>query len=122
VSKEFRRREIDRRLFGVGQRAGSRIPQFMVNGQDFRRHCEHELYAAFISISTGQQAPRPDSLVCRDGQRVVRHSQTLGIVFVQIGPEKDYHGIRAPYLVSIESIEPLWKRSIRSCIARRAAG
>jgi hypothetical protein len=28
-----------------------------------------------------------------------------GISFVQIGPARDYHGIRAPYLVSIESIE-----------------
>jgi len=28
-----------------------------------------------------------------------------GINFVKIGPDRDYHGTRAPYLISLESIE-----------------
>jgi N-acyl amino acid synthase of PEP-CTERM/exosortase system len=28
-----------------------------------------------------------------------------GVSFMQIGPARDYHGIRAPYLISLDSLE-----------------
>ena len=39
VSKEFRRRAIDRKIFGIERFSPNQLPRFMKNGHDFRRHC-----------------------------------------------------------------------------------
>ena len=106
VSKEYRRRAIDRKIFGLEQFAPNQIPRFIKNGHDFRRHCEHELvrglYIALYRDSKLRGLTHWYAVMAKGLYVILKR---WGIAFVQIGPEKDYHGIRAPYLVSIESIE-----------------
>jgi N-acyl amino acid synthase of PEP-CTERM/exosortase system len=106
VSKEYRRRAIDRKIFGLEQFAPNQIPRFIKNGHDFRRHCEHELvrglYIALYRDSKLRGLTHWYAVMAKGLYVILKR---WGIAFVQIGPQKDYHGIRAPYLVSIESIE-----------------
>ena len=106
VSKEFRRRAIDRKIFGLERFVSNQIPRFMRNGRDFRRHCEHELvrglYIALYRDSKSRGLTHWYAVMAKGLYTILKR---WGINFVQIGPARDYHGSRSPYLVSIESIE-----------------
>jgi len=106
VSKEFRRRAIDRKIFGAERFAPNQIPSFMLNGRDFRRHCEHALvrglYIALYRDSKAREITHWYAVMAKGLYTILKR---WGIAFVQIGQERDYHGLRAPYLVNIESIE-----------------
>jgi len=112
ISKKYRRRIIDNAIFGESQNAARRIPRFIDNGRDYRRHCEHELVRG-LYISLYQQSKLRGLThwyaVMAPGLYVIL--RRWGIVFKQIGPPRDYHGLRAPYLISIESME----RSLSQC-------
>lgn len=106
VSKEFRCRTIERAILKMKQTAANHMPPHMESGLEFRRHLEQELVRGlYVSLY------RDSSLrglthwfaVMAKGLHVIL--KRWGIGFEQIGPARDYHGIRAPYLVSIESIE-----------------
>lgn len=106
VSKEYRRRAIDLKIFGAERFAPNQVPRFMKNGHDFRRHCEHELvrglYLALYRDSKSRGLTNWYAVMAKGLYVILKR---WGISFVQIGPARDYHGTRAPYLVSIKSIE-----------------
>lgn len=106
VSKEYRRRAIDQAIFGSGAYDASHIPRYIDVGRDPRRQCEHELvrglYLAIYLDSKRRGLTHWYAVMARGLYVILKR---WGIAFTQVGPAKDYHGLRAPYLVSIESIE-----------------
>ena len=106
VSKKFRCRALDRALLKTKQIAANHLDSSMVNIRDFRRHFEQELvrglYVALYRDSKLRGLTHWFAVMA-DGLYVML--MRWGINFEQIGPARDYHGVRAPYLVSIESIE-----------------
>lgn len=111
ISKEYRRRAIDRKIFGLERTAPNQIPRFVENGDDFRRHCEHQLVRGlYLNIYRDSKLRGLTHLYAAMAKGLHIILKRWGIYFVQIGPEKDYHGIRAPYLVSLESIARSWEK------------
>ena len=106
VSKKFRCRALDRALLKTKQIAANQLDSSVVNIRDFRRHFEQELvrglYVALYRDSKLRGLTHWFAVMA-DGLYVML--MRWGINFEQIGPARDYHGVRAPYLVSIESIE-----------------
>ena len=106
VSKEFRRRAIDNALFEAGPFMPNSLPRYMDDGRDIRRHCEHELVRGLYLLlyrDSKQRGLTHWYAVMAKGLYLIL--KRWGIPFHQIGPAKDYHGLRAPYLVSIETVE-----------------
>lgn len=111
VSKEFRRRAIDNAIFGASNYNPGNIPRYMDEGRDPRRHCEHELIRGLymsIYIDSKQRGLTHWYAVMAKGLYIIL--KRWGIIFDQVGPAKNYHGIRAPYLVCIESVEHALKK------------
>jgi N-acyl amino acid synthase of PEP-CTERM/exosortase system len=105
VSKEFRCRAIDHAIFGEPAAAKS-LHSPMTNSRYFRRQFEQELVRGlYLSLYRDSKLRGVTHwfAVMAKGLHVIL--KRWGISFVQVGPARDYHGIRAPYLVSIESIE-----------------
>ena len=111
VSKEYRRRAIDHALFEAGRFVPNKLPRYMDDGRDIRRHCEHELVRGLYL------------LIYRDSiQRGLTHWYAVmakglyailkrwGIPFTQIGPSREYHGVRSPYITSIRNVEQTLER------------
>ncbi len=106
VSKEYRRRAIDQVLFESGPFVPNQLPRYMDDGRDIRRHCEHELVRGLylqLYRDSKQRGLTHWYAVMAKGLHIIL--KRWGIPFHQIGAAKDYHGLRAPYLVSIESVE-----------------
>ena len=86
--------------------AANQMHPFMGNGRDFRRHFEQELvrglYISLYRDSKFRGLTHWFAVMARGLYLILKR---WGISFEQIGPARDYHGIRAPYLISIESIE-----------------
>lgn len=111
ISKDYRRRAIDRKIFGLERAAPNQIPRFTENGRDFRRHCEHLLLRGlYLNIFRDSKLRGITHLYAVMAKGLPLILKRWGIFFVQIGPEKDYHGIRAPYLVSLENIARSWEK------------
>jgi N-acyl amino acid synthase of PEP-CTERM/exosortase system len=109
ISKNFRRRAIDKTIFGDGEitlEDASVIPFEPQKVERERRKCEHELilgiYLLIYSESIKLGLTHWYAVMAR-GLHVILGR--WGIPFEQIGPEKEYHGIRAPYAVSIADLE-----------------
>jgi len=106
VSKEFRCRALDRAIFRTAQIAANHMRPTMENVRDFRRHFEQELvrglYISLYRDSKGRGLTHWFAVMA-DGLYVML--KRWGINFEQIGSARDFHGIRAPYLICIESIE-----------------
>ena len=111
ISKEFRRRAIDEKIFGLARSAPNQIPRFLENGDDFRRHCEHQLVRGmYINIYRHGRLRGLTHFTAVMARGLYIILKRWGINFIQLGPEQDYHGIRAPYLVSLDSIAHSWER------------
>jgi N-acyl amino acid synthase of PEP-CTERM/exosortase system len=111
VSKEFRRRAIDNALFEAGTFVPNTLPRYMDQGRDVRRHCEHELVRGLYLLLYRDSKERGLThwyAVMTKGLYLIL--KRWGIPFHQIGAAKDYHGLRAPYLVSIETVEQTLER------------
>ena len=83
----------------------------MVNSRDFRRSYEHQLVRGLYVVLYRESKIRGLThwfTVMAKGLYVIL--RRWGISFVQIGPARDYYGLRAPYMVSIESIESSLKK------------
>lgn len=106
VSKGFRRRAIDNALFEAEPFVPNTLPRYMDDGRDIRRHCEHEvvreLYLLLYRDSKQRGLTHWYAVMAKGLYLILKR---WGIPFRQIGTAKDYHGIRAPYLVSIEAVE-----------------
>ena len=112
VSKEYRRRAIDNALFEAGSFVPNTLPRYMDDGRDIRRHCEHELVRGLYLLlyrDSKQRGLTHWYAVMAKGLFVIL--KRWGIPFVQVGPAKDYHGFRAPYLVGIDSVEQELKKT-----------
>lgn len=106
VSKEFRRRAVDNAMFEAAPFVPNKLPRYMDDGRDIRRHCEHELVRGLYLLIYQESKKRGLAhwyAVMAKGLYLIL--KRWGIPFHQIGPAKDYHGLRAPYLVSIETVE-----------------
>ncbi len=106
VSKEYRQRAIDNALFKAGPFIPNTLPRYMDDGRDIRRHCEHELVRGLYLLlyrDSKQRGLTHWYAAMAKGLHIIL--KRWGIPFHQIGAAKDYHGFRAPYLVSIEKVE-----------------
>ena len=106
ISKEFRCRAINHAIFGTGQAPANHKNPVTENFRDFRRKFEQQLVSGlYISLYRESKARGLTHwfTVMTKGLYVIL--KRWGICFEQIGPARDYHGLRAPYLVSIKSIE-----------------
>ena len=111
VSKEFRCHAIDRAIYRTKQIAAKHMHLSMDNDHDFRRHCEHQLVRGmYINIYRQGRLRGLTHFTAVMTRGLYIILKRWGINFIQLGPEQDYHGIRAPYLVSLDSIAHSWER------------
>jgi len=110
ISKNFRRRAIDRTIFGEDGSAGSELMMNSVlrkrSFEPERRKYEHELilgiYLMIYRESLKLGLTHWYAVMAR-GLYVIL--VRWGISFEQIGPEQEYHGLRAPYVLGIRNLE-----------------
>lgn len=109
ISKDFRRRAIDRVIFNKDMthiEDLARHEESLANVENERRKCEHELVRG-IYLMIYRESVRIGLThwyaVMARGLYVML--ARWGIHFVQIGAEREYHGIRAPYVLSIRELE-----------------
>lgn len=106
VSKNYRRRAIDRAIFGHNSIGIDEYTRLAKKHSEERRKSESELvrglYLAIYRHSKQQGLTHWYAVMARGLFTMLAR---WGIRFEQVGPERDYHGIRAPYLVRIEEIE-----------------
>jgi N-acyl amino acid synthase of PEP-CTERM/exosortase system len=108
ISKDFRRRAIDQVIFSRGDSPLSQADTHQVMAKTLeheRRKCEHELirgiYLLIYRESLRLGLTHWYAVMAR-GLHVIL--SRWGIEFQQIGPAQDYHGVRAPYLLSIDDL------------------
>ena len=109
ISKDFRRRAIDSVIFDTEKHHAEDLERHQEGLKNIaveRRKCEHELVRG-IYLSVYRECILLGITHCyavmARGLNVIL--ARWGICFEQIGPEKAYHGIRAPYVLSIEALE-----------------
>lgn len=106
ISKEFRCRIIERLFSGAEQENGKQKHLLRENIRDFRRRCEHQLvrglYLNLYRECKNRELTHLFTIMSKGLHTILKR---WGINFEQIGQSRDYHGIRAPYLISIKDIE-----------------
>lgn len=105
VSKNYRRRAIDHALFETGPFVPNTLPRYLDDDRA-RRHYEHNLvrglYLQIYRDSKQRGLTHWFAVMAKGLHAILRR---WGIVFEQIGPAREYHGLRAPYLACIAAIE-----------------
>lgn len=114
ISKDFRRRAIDNVIFNQGKTHDDDLNLHQKELEEIkveRRKCEHELIRG-IYLSIYRECLTLGYTHCyavmARGLYVIL--ARWGICFNQIGPEIKYHGIRAPYVLSIKEFEETLER------------
>lgn len=111
VSKEFRCQAIKRAIFGTDQTKENTHPRIEPRG-DFRRIYEHQLVRG-LYIALYRESKLMDLThwftVMAKGLYVIL--KRWGVEFTQIGPAQEYHGLRAPYLISLAAMERSLERN-----------
>jgi N-acyl amino acid synthase of PEP-CTERM/exosortase system len=111
VSKAFRCRAIEHAIFGTESRVANHMKAIMGNSRDFRRSYEHQLvrglYIALYRESKIRGLTHWFTAMSKGLYVILRR---WGVSFEQIGPARDYHGLRSPYMISIECIESSLKK------------
>ena len=106
VSKKFRCRAIDRAILGTDQAASNNITPSITTDHDFRRHCERELIRGlYISLYQESKIRGLTHWLAVMAKGLYVILRRWGIRFVQIGPARNHHGLRAPYMISLGNIE-----------------
>ena len=106
VSKEFRCRAFAHAIFGTDRATDRRIQPHASDRMDLRRHYEQQLVRGlYISLYRDSKLRGLTHWFTVMTKALHVILKRWGIDFKQIGPARDYHGIRAPYQISIESIE-----------------
>lgn len=109
ISKDFRRRAIDRVIFSRGDSTVDELEQHqaaMKQVERERRKCEHELIRGIYLLIYRESLKRGLThwyAVMARGLHVILGR--WGIQFKQVGPAREYHGLRAPYLLCIRDLE-----------------
>lgn len=114
ISKEYRRRAIDRVIFSLREGGSGNLDQPLAGldaiGHE-RRKCEHELirglYLLIYRESIRLGLTHWYAVMARGLQVMLGR---WGIPFKQIGPAREYHGVRAPFILRITELE----RSLKS--------
>lgn len=109
ISKEFRRRAIDQVIFSRHEHNAAALEKHqeqMKKIERERRKCEHELIRGIYLLVYRQSL----KLGITHWYAVMAKGLYLilcrwGIRFEQIGPAREYHGFRAPYLLAIRELE-----------------
>lgn len=112
ISKEFRCQVLERVFSGAEQGAFKHLHLMKENVRDLRKRCEHQLVRGlYISLYRESKVRGLTHLftIMSKGLHVIL--KRWGICFEQIGPARDYHGKRAPYLINIEEIERCLQRN-----------
>ena len=106
ISKKFRCVVIERLFFETFKNAPKNMLLIKQNRRDFRKKCEHQLVRGLLMSLYRECKLRGLThlfTVMAKGLHVIL--KRWGFCFEQIGPSRDYHGMRAPYLISIEDFE-----------------
>ena len=112
ISKEFRCRVLERIFSGAEQGAFKHMPLMKENIKDLRKKCEHQLVRGlYISLYRESKVRGLTHLFTIMSKGLHMILKRWGISFEQIGPARDYHGMRAPYLINIEDIERSLRRN-----------
>jgi N-acyl amino acid synthase of PEP-CTERM/exosortase system len=108
VSKDFRRRATDRLIYNGGN---IRTRDHLKSIEE-RRKNENEivlgLYTTMYLESAANGLTHWYAVMARGLYILLKR---VGIVFTPIGPEKDYHGMRRPYIGNIASIVKSFSRA-----------
>jgi N-acyl amino acid synthase of PEP-CTERM/exosortase system len=109
ISKDFSRRAIDRVIFSMDSSHADELERHQKNLQNIekeRRKCEHELvrglYLMIYRESINLKLTHWCAVMARGLSIILAR---WGISFEQVGPEKEYHGIRAPYILNLKELE-----------------
>lgn len=106
VSKKFRCRAFNRAFLKTKQAAANHLDPAIINIRDFRRHFEQELVRGlYIALYRDSKLRGLTHWFAVMADGLYAMLNRWGINFEQIGPARNYHGLRAPYLISIASIE-----------------
>ena len=102
-----------RTVFGSAEQgAVKQTPLRKENIRDLRRRCEHQLVRGlFLSLYRDCKIRELTHLFTIMSKGLQMILKRWGISFEQIGPARDYHGIRAPYLINIKDIERSLQKS-----------
>ena len=102
-----------RTVFGSAEQgAVKQTPLRKENIRDLRRRCEHQLVRGlFLSLYRDCKIRELTHLFTIMSKGLQMILKRWGICFEQIGPARDYHGIRAPYLINIKDIERSLQKS-----------
>ena len=109
ISKDFRRRAIDRVIFNKDTTHDQDLKQHQESItaiENERRKCEQELVRGIYMMIYRESIKLELTHWCAvmaKGLYVIL--ARWGIPFHQVGPEKEYHGVRAPYVLSIKELE-----------------
>lgn len=109
ISKKFRRRAIDRVIFNKDKAYSDDLAKHQEATRSIaqeRRKYEHELIRGLYLLIYRESIELGLSHWCAvmaKGLHVMLCR--WGIHFEQIGPEKEHHGVRAPYALSISALE-----------------
>ena len=109
ISKDFRRRTIDSFIFSRGESFVDELEQYHATTKQVereRRKCEHELIRGIYLLIYRESIKRGLThwyAVMARGLHVIL--ARWGIQFKQVGPAREYHGLRAPYLLCIRDLE-----------------
>jgi len=112
ISKEFRCRALDRVFSGAEQGAVKHMHLMKENIRALRRRSEHQLvrglYLSLYRESKNRELTHLFTIMSKGLHMILKR---WGINFEQIGPAREHHGIRAPYLIVIDEIERSLQRN-----------
>ena len=109
ISKQFRRRAIDRVIFNKDKNYNAELEKHQeatANIAKERRKYEHELIRGLYLLIYRESLDLGLTHWCAVMAKGLHFMLCRwGIHFEQIGPEKEHHGVRAPYALSIKALE-----------------
>lgn len=103
ISKEYRKRAVDRLLYSASPGEGQDVSQEDVpNSRRKRQEIIIGLFKAMYAESKRLGLTHWYAVMAKALHVLL---QRIGFDFVPIGPDVEYHGLRAPYILCIEDVE-----------------
>jgi len=102
ISKDFRRREIDKMLYSQKDVNLSEVRSVYLERRRFESFIVAGLYQCIYHESRNQGLTHWYAVMVKGLWSLLRR---WGVFWLPIGPEVDYHGLRAPYLAKIAEVE-----------------
>lgn len=112
ISKEFRCRTLERLFSCTEQGTDKKMHPLKEDIKDFRRRYEHQLvrglYICLYRESKIRGLTHLFTIMSKGLHKILKR---WGLGFEQIGPARDYHGVRSPYLINIDDLEKSLQRN-----------